>query len=271
MAMVDVQAAESFVMRRGDIVQQARLESTLRQKRPARSVLSTIEIMRKSDGGFAFWDDDISSITSTLTILGWMDDLSVKTGTRVDKTFEFLLEHQQEDGGWDELEAVRNLRAPPFMTPGETSTRIWLTACCAHWFVRFGRAEPPGSKGCPVRFLEQYVESSGLLSGYLRATWDALVIFGYHPGVDSQLFADTVKAIEESFAPEAWDDSVIAWLLRALRDSGLQAKHQLVNRSLDVLEAKQRFDGSWGSEDGDEYSVWATVDALRVLKDFGRV
>jgi len=247
------------------------LESILKQKRPARSVLSKIEIMRKSDGGFAFWDEDVSSITSTLNILGWMDDLSVKKGVIIDKTFEFLLERQQEDGGWDELEAVKNLGAPPFMTPGETNTRVWLTACCAHWFVRFGRAEPPGAKGCPARFLEQNIEPSGLLSGYLRATWDALVIFGYHPGVDSQLFADTLKAIENSFTPEAWDGSIIAWLLRALRDSGLQAEHQLVSRSLEVLEEKQLSNGSWESEDGDDYSVWATVDAVRVLKDFERV
>ncbi|MFX1602682.1 MAG: prenyltransferase/squalene oxidase repeat-containing protein [Promethearchaeota archaeon] len=269
--MVDVKHAASFVRRVGDTVQQARLECILQQKRPPRSVLSAIEDMRNSDGGFAFWDEEISSIASTLNILGWVDDLSVKKGALVDKTFEFLLDHQQEDGGWDELKAVRNLKAPPFMTPGETDTRVWLTACCAHWFVRFGRAEPPGAKGCPVRFLEQHIQPSGLLSGYLRATWDALVIFGYHPGVDSQLFANTVKAIEDSFAPEAWDGSVIAWLLRALRDSGLKSDHQLVSRSLDALEKNQLVDGSWGSEDGDEYSVWATVDALRVLKDFGRV
>jgi len=137
--------------------------------------------------------------------------------------------------------------------------------------VRFGRAEPPGAKGCPVRFLEKHVEPSGLLKGYLRATWDALVIFGYHPGADSELFANTLKAIEHSFNPEAWDGSVVAWLLRALRDSGLGADHQLVSRSLDVLEARQLSDGSWGSEDGEEYSVWATVDALRVLRDFRRI
>ncbi|MFW9943893.1 MAG: prenyltransferase/squalene oxidase repeat-containing protein [Candidatus Sifarchaeia archaeon] len=269
--MVDVQAAESFVKKRGDRVQQARLYSILRQKRPHRSVLSAIEDMRKSDGGFAFWDDDFSSIISTLSILGWIDDLSMNEGALVDKTFEFLLDHQQKDGGWDELEAVNNLKAPPFMAPGKTDTRVWLTACCAHWFVRFDRAEPPGAKGCPVRFLEKHVEPSGLLRGYLRATWDALVIFGHHPGVDSELFTNTVKAIECSFMPVAWDGSVIAWLLRALRDSGLKVDHPLVSRSLDVLETKQLFDGSWRSEDGDEYSVWATVDALRVLKDFGRV
>ncbi len=269
--MVDVKQAESIVGRREDTVQQARLESILRQKHPPRSVLRTIEDMRKSDGGFAFWDDDISSIASTLNILGWADDLSLNEGALVDKTFEFLLDHQQEDGGWDELEAVRNLKLPPFMIPGRIDTRVWLTACCAHWFVRFGRAEPPGARGCPVRFLEQHIEPSGLLRGYLRATWDALVIFGYHPGADSELFRNTVRAIEYSFTPVAWDGSVIAWLLRALRDSGLKADHPLVSRSLDVLETKQLFDGSWRSEDGDEYSVWATVDALRVLKDFGRV
>ena len=269
--MVDVKHAESFVKKKGDKVQQARLESILQQKRPPRLVLRSIEEMRKSDGGFAFWDDDISSITSTLNILVWIDDLSVKRGTLVDNTFEFLLGHQQEDGGWDELQAVRNLEVPTFMTPGDIDTRVWLTACCAHWFVCFDRAEPPGAKGCPVRFLEHHIEPSGLLRGYLRASWDALVIFGYHPGVESELFANTVTAIEYNFTPEAWDGSVIAWLLRALRDAGLKTNHELVNRSLNLLEAKQLFDGSWGSEDGEEYSVWATVDALRVLKDFGRI
>jgi len=122
--MLDVQAAESFIRRRRDTVQQARLESILRQKRAPRAVLSKLEDMRKSDGGFAFWNDDISSITSTLNILGWADDLLVKEGALVDKTFEFLLGHQQEDGGWDEIEAVRNLSAPPFMAPGKIDTRV---------------------------------------------------------------------------------------------------------------------------------------------------
>ena len=269
--MVDVQKAVIYVGKGSDVIQQGRLESVLERKRPDRTVLDAIESMRKSDGGFAFWDQDISSITTTLNIVGWLDDLSLREGAIVDKTFDFLLHHQQEDGGWDEIKKVSMFDPPPFMVPGEINTRTWLTACCAHWFIRFDRAEPPGTKGCPAEFLMQHMAPSGLIKGFLYASWDSLVMFNYHPGPESDAFRRLLMGIKGRFNPGEYDGADLAWLLRCLREIGLDSKDELAAQALDALEKRQEQNGSWISGDGAEFSRMTTVDAIRVLSDFRRL
>ncbi|NHI84234.1 MAG: hypothetical protein EAX81_08030 [Candidatus Thorarchaeota archaeon] len=271
MPLVDLQKASTFIGSLQDRILKARLESVMHNQKPKKSVFDALEEMRKSDGGFAFWDEDVSSITTTLNIVGWFDDLFLRSGAAVDKTFEFLLSFQQEDGGWDEVSDVIMFDPPPYMLPGKTSTRTWLTACCAHWFIRFGRAEPPGAKGCPAEFLMENVTSSGLITGYRYASWDALVMFDYHPGPDSDVFKNLLEAVRENFKPEIHDAVDLAWLLRCLRDAGLDSGSSLVERALDALERMQQANGSWSSAEGAEYSGMTTVDAIRVLKDFGRI
>ncbi|UCE10261.1 MAG: terpene cyclase/mutase family protein [Candidatus Thorarchaeota archaeon] len=269
--MVDVQRAVEFVRKECDVILQGRLESILEKRKPDRTVLDTIESMRKSDGGFAFWDQDISCITSTLNVVGWLDDLSLSEEAVVSKTFDFLLRHQQKDGGWDEIEKVSIFNPPPFMVPGEMNTRIWLTACCAHWFIRFDRAKSLGAKTHPTEFLTQHLSPSGLIKGYLYASWDSLVMFHYNPGPESDAFTSLLRATRENFDSERHDGADLAWLLRCLRDVGLGTKDELVVRVLNALEKNQDENGSWISADGAEFSGMTTVDAIRVLNDFGRI
>ncbi|MHA3963527.1 MAG: prenyltransferase/squalene oxidase repeat-containing protein [Candidatus Thorarchaeota archaeon SMTZ1-45] len=269
--MVDVRKASTFVESLGDEILNARLEAILENRKPSRHVLGKIENMRKSDGGFAFWKQDVSSITSTLNIVGWLDDFSFRKGPLVDKTFDFLLKHQQNDGGWDEIEEVRGFEPPPFMMPSELNTRTWLTACCAHWFIRFGRAEPPGTKGCPAEFLMQHMKSSGLIRGYLYASWDALVMFNYHPGPESDVFKNLLSGVRVQFAPNEHDGTDLAWLLRCLRDIGLGVDDELVSKAISTLESIQEPDGSWISNDGDEFTGITTVDVIRALHDFDKL
>jgi hypothetical protein len=269
--MIETDRTIAFIQTKGDIIEQARLGSIVWGKLPTNSVLKKLAEMQNPDGGFACWIKDFSSVCDTVYVLAWLDDLSLRSGPLVDGAFAFLLNHQMEDGGWDELERVRESNPPEFLLPGKAETRVWLTAYCAHWFVRFGRAEPPGAKGCPVDFLLAHREPSGRLQGYLRATWDALVLFSYHPGQDSEVFQDTLKAIEKAFRPKKWEGSYLAWLLGCLRDAGLSPNYPLVRLCLDELIKKQRSDGSWESEDGEKYAVNATIEALRVLKHYGVV
>jgi hypothetical protein len=269
--MVNVEKAIAFVQANGDIIEQARLASVLWGKRPDKSVLQKIAGMQKPDGGFAYWIKDFSTICDPVFVLTWFDDFSIRSGTFVKRAIKFLLTHQKEDGGWDELEKVKETNPPPFLMPGEINTRVWITANCAHWFVRLGYAEPPEAKGCPVKFLLAHRESSGRLIGYLRATWDALVLFSYHPGPDSNVFKQTLNIIEKEFSPKKWEGSYLAWLGCCLRDAGLPANHSLVKQCLSELLKKQRLDGSWDSEDGEKYAANATVQALRVIKYYGAI
>ncbi len=266
--MVRIEEAIAFVQARGDVIEQARLSSIVWGQSPSESVLKKLTEMQHPDGGFSHFILDFSTVCDTVWVLIWLDELGLRNGPIVERAFDFLLQHQKEDGGWDEVERVQEIEAPEFLVPGRVETRVWLTAYCAHWFVRFGRAEPPEAKGCPVNFLRQYREPSGRLKGYLRATWDALVLFSYHPGPHSDDFQQALGIIEQEFSPREWEGSYLSWLMCCLKDAGLSIGHPLVRRCLAALAKKQRPDGSWQSEDGEQYAAHASIEALRILKHY---
>jgi len=121
----------------------------------------------------------------------------------VDWACRFLLDRQQEDGGWDEVKAVQALNPPEWMTPGRIETRVWLTAYCAHVLIRFGYAEAPGTY-CPTDFLLAHCDESGRLAGYLRATWIALPMLAFYPGPDSEPFRRALAVVEANYSPD-WE------------------------------------------------------------------
>jgi len=268
---VNIEKAVAFVTARGDPIQIGRMSSILWGQKQSSSATKRLYGMQNEDGGFSTEKGGFSTVCFTVNVLSWLDDLRIREGTLVDSAIRFLKVHQKADGGWDEVEALKTANPPLYMMPGEIRTRIWLTACCAHWLTRFGRIEPSGSKGSPASFLLKQRERTGLLKGYLRATWDSLVLFSYYPGSDSDEFKETLRAIESTYKPSELEASNLAWLLTCLRHSELPSSHQLVGQAINELARRQRADGSWSSEDGDKFAVNATVDALRVLRYYDRL
>lgn len=269
--MIDIKKAEGFVAAHGDMVEQARLAKILHHQNPDDTIRRRLADMQNPDGGYAYWlpGETISTVCDTAYVLWWFDDLGIRTGTTVDRAVEYLFAHQKSDGGWDEVDALKTMDVPEFLIPGETRTRVWLTAYCAHLLMLFGHADSPQCRGCPVDFLIANREPSGKLIGYLRATWDALAVFSRYPAGDRKPFKRALAVIENELTPGKWAASYLAWLVRALRDAGLARDHPVVSRCLAVLTESQRPDGSWKSEDDEKYAPGATIEVIRVLKDYG--
>jgi hypothetical protein len=80
--------------------------------------------LQRPDGGFAYWVPEASNICDTAFVLQWFDNLKLYRGSALDPACRFLLDRQQEDGGWDEVEQVRALNPPEWMMPGRTETRV---------------------------------------------------------------------------------------------------------------------------------------------------
>ena len=266
---MNVENAIAYVQARGNAIERARLGAILWNEPPPDAVLQDLAAHQKPDGGFGYWAREVSNICDTAFVLQWCDDLKLYRGPIPDPACRFLLDRQQKDGGWDEVEAIRALNLPEWMMPGRIETRVWLTAYCAHVLIRFGRAEKEGTR-CPTDFLLAHCDETGRLVGYLRATWIALSMLALYPGWDSEPFRKAVAVVEASYSPD-WEGSYLAWLLRCLQDAGLPVDHPLVARCLADLERNQQRDGSWESEDGERYAASATVEALRVLRGYGRI
>jgi hypothetical protein len=135
---MDVERAVVYVQSQGDAVERAHQVAILWDEPPPEAVLRELASLQKPDGGFAHWVPGVSNVCDTAFILQWFDDLKVYRGRVVDSACRFLLDHQQEDGGWDEVGPVRALNPPEWMMPSRTETRVWLTAFCAHVLIRFG-------------------------------------------------------------------------------------------------------------------------------------
>lgn len=271
--MLDVEKAIQYVQEYGDNIENARLDSLIWGKFPDEDILHKLEKMQNLDGGFSYWIKEvkISTVSDSVYILRWFDDLGITKGIMLEKAVDFIFNNQKEDGSWDEVNDIIKYNPPPFLVPGNIENRIWLTANCAHWLMKFGYAESAKCKACPVDFLLKYHKPNGGFPGYLRAAWDCLPIFSRYPKNDREPFRLVLNYVESNYSPANWEGSYLTWLLRCLRDAELPATHQLVKECLKDLQDKQRSDGSWNSEDGEEYSASATVEALGVLKDFNLI
>jgi len=265
---VDVERAVAYVEAHGNVIERARLAAVLWHEPPPEAALQELAALQRPDGGFGRWMPQASDVCRTTYVLHWFDDLKVYRGPIVDPACRFLLDQQQEDGGWDEVEEVRAFNPPEWLIPGRIETRVWLTAHCAHVLLRFGYAEAEGTS-CPADFLLAHQDESGRLTGYLLATWVALPTLAFYPGPRSKPFQRALAAVKDNYSPD-WTGSDLAWLLRCLKDAGVPASHPLVARSLDDLERKQQPDGSWESG-AVGHAASATIEALRELRRYGRI
>jgi hypothetical protein len=261
--MVNIKAAIDYVKKNGNEIERNRLNSMLLEIPPPMEILDILGDMQNPDGGFSYFSEGGSTIFDTVYVLTWIDDLQLKYEKIVEDAFKFLLSQQQDDGCWDEIDLGDN---NSILTPGELDTQVFLTAYCAHWFVRYGLGKLENVMKSSLEFLEAHHTATGLILGDQQATWDSLVLFSHTPGRKSDLFNNTLEVIEKVLSPDECKGSKLAYLMCCLRDSGLDAYHPFVNFCTDGLIHKQHEDGSWESEYGEDYTVNATVDALRVLK-----
>jgi hypothetical protein len=266
--MVNIRKAIEFVKGHGDEISKNRLNCLILGVPALKSMQDKLMQMQNPDGGFSYWVQGVSTMADTVYILSWLDDFQLRTGEIVDRAFDFIMANQQIDGGWNEVQASDGSVKSPDIIPTDVDSRVFITAFCAHWFVRFGRAGPLEAKNSPLEFIIACRRPSGLILDDLQATWDSLVMFSHRPGRKSELFKETLDVMEKLFSPENMKGSKLAYLLTCLRDAGLEAYHPFVNLCTDELMQKQREDGSWDSEYGEKYTTDATIEAIRVLKHY---
>jgi hypothetical protein len=202
-----------------------------------------------------------------------LDDLNLQSNKIVSDAFDFIISYQNPDGSWSELvvDTSDEQTEESTMSQEEYDASVYLTAYCAHWLVRFRKIEQLEIINSALNFLNANQHPSGLISNDQQASWDALVLFSFRPGLNSDTFVKMLEVIEKKFQPDISKGSDIAYLLCCLRDTGLGPYHPLVNLCIDELIQKQQDDGSWVSEYGEEHATGATLDALRVLKHYNVV
>jgi len=259
--MINLATAVDFVESHGGTVEQARLEYLLENQPPSKEVIHKFQSTQREDGGWVpFWAPDYSSLDATCFRLAQARQIGLDSAVPcIASAIHFLAQHQQEDGSWEEDRAVAGL-APPWAKPGETSARLYLTANCGYWLATSNKYTDAAARG--ASFLASFLDEHGHLPSYLVAHW-------LSGGLWHRLnLIETAESVLNYLATrlDELSASNLAWLITSLCTTHVPTNHPLIAGAVFRLMRLQLQNGRWQSDDGAEYDVHATLEALHALK-----
>ncbi|MHB8926854.1 MAG: prenyltransferase/squalene oxidase repeat-containing protein [Bacillota bacterium] len=284
---VDVESARRFVLEHGSARERAEVLWVLDRVRPEAAVVADFLTDQRPDGGFG-------GIGATITALVHFDALGLPgscpaaPGVPIERgpaaalarALAYLVSRQLPDGGWDEGPEDVGPAPVPWETPGDPKARMYLTAACCLELTRLFARPPAGDVSAPLgamadaaraaaarglEFLLDRRHANGRFVGFWHTTWLATSALAAARGPSHPAVGAALDAI--GFHPfDVWEASQLAWMLQSFRRGGLRADRPPIPGLLARLAQSQRPDGSWGSEDGSEFAVFATVESLRAIR-----
>jgi len=258
-----------FIEERGSDLEKARIRQILYGQTPEAEVIRRFTQLQNDDGGFPYdmRQGNLSTVDKTLVAIWWMDELGMLSSLAADKAVGYLLAVQRDDGGWDEDPSIAQYDLPPWISPGDLRTRLYLSSYAAYWLAVKGLGTHPAFQKA-LEFLLEHQDDTGKFRGYLHTTWIATSVFLMAGPQCSEVVERGLQAMVNKSLAE-WEASQIAWALDCLGKAGLQKRHPFAEKCLTELLSRCRSDGSWSSEDGEAFAVGATIGALKVLKLYG--
>jgi len=262
---INMKQAIDFVYKNGNIFEKARLDAILRKKKPAKSVVGKILDLQNEDGGFPYNKEKgkPSTISDTSVALIWLNDLKMLNSDTGKKAIKHLISLQKENGSWDENPEISNYNPPVWMTPGDKKTIVYNTAYSAFWLGISGHRESLSFKKA-YNFLIECQNESGRFEGFLHSTWIGASVIAIVEGWESNRVRMAIKYLD-NVDSDKWVASQISWMLWCFALADVPKENIFVSKMLNKLRGKQRDDGSFASEDGEEFAVGATLEAIKVI------
>ncbi|HOP09105.1 MAG TPA: hypothetical protein PK718_04480 [Candidatus Methanofastidiosa archaeon] len=259
----DMDKAMSYVMQNGNIMETYMLEFLLELGRDDKVPLEFFEKYQNKDGGFCFdlVEGRPSSMGTTMSLLRWYPLLDVTYTGSYKNCKNFVIEGQGPEGCWDESQLIKDLNPPEMLVPGVLATKLFLTGAACDELLYNGIDEYAAKKG--MLYMERFRRGDGSFEGHPVTNW---LMFSIYSQLGLQEKAEEVVPF---LKPGREEDTkrIILYL-----DCIWRAKRQnvLAEELLDRLEESQGADGNWRTVDGKKYYTHVTVEAIRVLRTWGR-
>jgi squalene cyclase len=266
---LDINQSIEFIEKNGSELEKARLQSILQRANQNVGAVQGFLALQNADGGFPFGlkMGNLSTINETTVALWWMEELDLLSSPSAVKALAYLLAHQCADGSWEEDPQVAQYDLPPWIRLGDVKTRLYLSAYASYWLAAAGATHLPAFRKA-THFLIRNQDESGKFYGYLHTTWIATGVFlmtgkRYWNIANKGIEALTARPLDD------WSDSQVAWAVDCLSKGGLPKSQPLIEKCLESLHRRQKSDGSWASEDGESFTVSATIQVLKVFNRYG--
>lgn len=256
---MDIEKAARWVRSNGGEVGNARLETILNGSPPPPLVVEELFAAQREDGGFApFYAPESSGLDATCYRLAQAEQVGVEPEQPAFwRAVEFIAARQDEDGHWEESPELQTA-APPWLKPGDLASRLYLTSNCGCWLAFAGKTE--GALRASL-FLAGHLPDDGRLPGFLHTSWLAAGLWQRLGQTD--LAARALQFLETRL-PDL-EAGALAWMVNTLVSSGA-GDTALVHTAARRLGDLQQPDGSWRSEDGENYDLHATLEAIRAIR-----
>ena len=264
---LDVQKAIHFIEKNGAEVEKYRLNYLLGKEKNKEYPLRYLRELQNDDGGFPYGGEKgkLSSVNVTSGKLSLMIELRLDESDVCRKTVKYLLNIQNEDGSWDEDEAINQYNPPFWITPGDLKTKMWLTANISNHLIQLGYRESEAIRKA-TEFLLKNRDDEGKFVGFLHSTWISIGVFGQLEGINSEVVKKALKVIDRNINRMENGVSSFTWCLECLYVAGVPKENPVVEKCINRVIKSQSENGVWTSEDGEKYAVFETINALRVLK-----
>ena len=253
--------AVAFVRAHGTASERSRLRILLEGTRPTAEEEAAILAGQRADGGWApFWATDYSSVDATCFRLAQAEQSGIPPEHEaIQRGVHFLRDRQRDDGSWEEVVVMADV-APPWAKPGDLAARLYLTANSAYWLAKHLAQNAAAIRGAAV--LRASLDESGLMPTFLHTHWLAA---GAWYRLGQRELAERGLTTLPNHLDETTPASSLSWLITCLRTVDVAADHPPITKALALLEASQRADGGWASEDGPAADAHATLEALRAF------
>jgi hypothetical protein len=250
-----------YIQENGSPIEQARLNFLLNTQPASPEIVTDFCASQNLDGSWSpFWSSDYSSLDATCFHLAQAQQLGIGINEPALTTaVAFVAKRQKRDGSWEEEQSVAEI-APPWAKPGEPSALLYLTANCGYWLLRSQtyqeKVRLAGS------FLAQHLDETGQLASFLQTHWLSAAIW-QKTGMEQQS-QQTMRSLRAKL--DQFSANNLTWMITAVRSVDIPANQPLITEAMDRLRSLQQVNGSWQSDDGSEYDVHTTLEALFALK-----